>query len=330
MTQADLALEFDADIGPDIQAQVLDIVSGWSVPELAGHYRVCRMSGGGSNINLKLEDGVAPLALRVCAPEPERWGVIRAASIEAQSDASKADLAPPVFASRLPEGHFLSPFLPGGVLTPERMRAEGLLPAVVETLRGLHRLETAARDFSPFEDAALFVRLGNEENVSRPEEFAEMYARVQKIESLFQSIDAPRAFCHSDLVPQNFIVGDHLRLLDWDYAGNGWVAFEMASFACQAGLTGEESEQLLFLYDPCVDNGQRARVALMRAVAGVREAAWATMAEPILSGQTTPLAGWSYQGYAASNLQEARNVWSSTSFDALLDSARDVRPGALF
>lgn len=325
-----LGLEFAEDIGPELREQIGTILAGWPIPELVGTFRVARMSGGGSNVNVKLDNGERPLALRVCAPDPGRWGVIRAASVQAQKDAARGDLAPPVLAWQPPEGHFLCPFLEGGVLSPERMRSEGLLPAVVETLRSLHCLATSSRDFSPFEDAANFVRLGDEEGAVRPAEFAEMYDRVRKIEALFLSIAAPRAFCHSDLVPQNFIVGDRLRLLDWDYAGNGWIAFEMASFACQAGLTNEETEQFLSLYDPLLDDGQRARVALMRAVAGVREAAWATMAEPILSAETTPLEGWTYQGYAASNLREAANVWSGTDFGVLLQRAGKIRDGALF
>jgi hypothetical protein len=41
----------------------------------------------------------------------------------------------------------------------------------------------------------------------------------------------------------------------------------------------------------------------MRLVAGVREACWAVMAEPILGSHTSPLPGWSYQGYAQANLE---------------------------
>lgn len=330
MTTAIQALEFDADIPTAVRTQARELLAEWRLPRPAGTFHVSRMSGGGSNSNLKLEGEGGAFALRLCAANPERWGVIRAASIQAQSDAAEADLAPPILASRLPEGHFLCPFLPGGVLTPERMRAQNLLPTVVETLRALHQLKTTARDFSPFDDAAEFMRLGDAEGAVRPAEFPAMYARVLEIGALFHEVRPPRAFCHSDLVPQNFIVGDRLRLLDWDYAGNGFVAFELASFCCQAHLSEAETETFLSLYDPALDDAQRARVGLMRAVAGVREAAWATMAEPILSAQTTPLEGWTYQGYAASNLEEARQVWEGRTFEELLDQARAIRPGALF
>ena len=325
-----MKLGFAPGIGPALQEQVTGILSQWTLSDLADDYQVSAMSGGGSNVNLKLEGSRHALALRVCAPEPERWGVDRAASIQAQSDAARADLAPNILASILPEGHFLCPFLNGGVMTPTRMREEGLLGDVVETLRSLHAQPTTGRAFSPFEDAAHFVKLGDAEGAVRPAEFPDMYDRVRQIAQLFAAIDAPRAFCHSDLVPQNFIVGDRLRLIDWDYAGMGWVAFEMASFACQAGLSDEETEMFLRLYDPQVDDSQRARVALMRAVAGVREAAWAAMAEPILSAHTTPLDGWTYQGYASSNLTEARKAWEKGSFAEMLKAAAHVREGARF
>lgn len=325
-----MRLRFAPGTQESLKAQVTGIISRWNLPDLEDDYFVSPMIGGGSNVNLKLEGSGDALALRVCAADPDRWGVNRAASIQAQSDAAALDLAPPILASTLPEGHFLSKFLPGGVLTPARMRDEGLLPAVVETLRTLHAGSTTARDFSPFEDAAHFVRLGSQEGAVRPAEFDGLYERVERIAALFAAIDAPRAFCHSDLVPQNFIVGDRLRLIDWDYAGNGWIAFEMASFSCQAGLTDDETAEMLALYDPGVDQGQKARVALMRAVAGVREAAWATMAEPILSAQTTPLDGWTYQGYARQNLDEARRAWSDRGFEELLSAAAHVREGALF
>ena len=140
----------------------------------------------------------------------------------------------------------------------------------------------------------------------------------------------PTAFCHSDLVPQNFLLtADGFRMVDWDYAGQGWVAFEMASFCCQAGLDPAETEELLTAYDPRLDDSQRARVELMRLTAGVREAAWATMAEPILAEHTTPMPGWTYTGYAAANLEQA-GIVVAAGFDALLDTARTVRPGARF
>jgi hypothetical protein len=82
-------------------------------------------------------------------------------------------------------------------------------------------------------------------------------------------------------------------------------------------------------YDPHADAGQRARVELMRFVAGIREATWALMAEPYLGYKTTPLDGWTYEGHARRNIGQACQVIDSGAFETYLSQARLVRDGAL-
>jgi hypothetical protein len=63
------------------------------------------------------------------------------------------------------------------------------------------------------------------------------------------------------LVPQNFILtADGLKLIDFDYAGYGWVAAELASAVPQFEMTDVETEHFLKLYDPAVEDAQRARL----------------------------------------------------------------------
>ena len=323
-------LEFAADIDDALQQQVIGLLEAWAIPEITGEMQVSRLAGGASNVNLKLTSSRNSYALRVCMPESARWGVQRAAAIQAQCDAAALGVAPSIIASDLDEGHFLSTFVEGTVLTPELLRSERLLPEVAKTLRRLNAGTTRSREFSPFVDMRTFVEFGSAEHAPQPVGLDEMLARAFRIEALFKNRAVPRAFCHSDLVPQNFLLSnDGFRLVDFDYAGEGWVAFEMASFSCQAGLDPTETEEFLISYDPEVDEGQRARVELMRLVAGVREAAWATMAEPILGSQTTPMPGWTYPGYANANLVQAANV-VALGLDELFDAARIVQPGARF
>jgi thiamine kinase-like enzyme len=327
---AAFTLQFAGDINDTLRKQVSTLLHSWQVPEITGTARVARLAGGASNVNLKITCGQDSYALRVCMPDSARWGVDRAAAIQAQRDAAALGVAPGVLASDPAEGHVLAAFIDGAVLTPELLRREHLLPEVACTLRRLNAGTTRARQFSPFDDMRTFVELGSAEHAPVPAGLDAMLARVFRIEALFRNRPMRTAFCHSDLVPQNFLLtADGFRLVDWDYAGQGWVAFEMASFCCQAGLGPAETEEFLTAYDPQLDDGQRARVELMRLVAGVREAAWATMAEPILAEHTTPMPGWTYTGYAAANLEQADTV-VATGFDRLLDAARTVRPGARF
>jgi len=323
-------LEFADDINDTVRQQVSMLLHGWRLPRVSGTVRVARLTGGASNVNLKVSCAGVAYALRVCMPDSARWGVQRKAAIQAQRDAAALGVAPDIIASDPAEGHFLASFVEGTILTPELLRSEHLLPEVARTLRRLNAGTTRARRFSPFDDMRTFVELGSAEHAAVPDGFDAMLARAFRVEALFRNRPMPTAFCHSDLVPQNFLLtGDGFRLVDWDYAGQGWVAFELASFCCQAGLGSAETEQLLTVYDPALDDPQRARVELMRMVAGVREAAWATMAEPILGQHTTPMPGWTYSGYAAANLEQAGQV-VTMGFEELLEAARLVRPAARF
>jgi len=324
----ELRLTFAEELDGSIRELISSLLRDWAIPgtETA---KVTKLAGGASNINVRIDGEAESWALRLCMPDAERWGVDRAAAIQAMVNSSEIGVCPRLVAHKLPEGHYLSEFAVSQMLTKDMLRSQDLIPKVAETLRLLHTAPITGHDFSPFEDMRTFLELGAAEGAAQPAGLDANLARAVRVEALFKNRRAPRAFCHSDHVPQNWLwVDDAFKLVDWDYAGNGWIAFELASFACQAELTADETEYLLTSYDPEVDDGGRARVELMRFIAGVREATWAVMAEPILGGQTKPAEGWTYQGYAASNLAQAEAVVAH-GFDELMSAARHVREGAL-
>ncbi|WP_369131816.1 phosphotransferase [Modestobacter sp. I12A-02662] len=319
------------DVPDPVRRQVEDLMAEWTHLDLRDEVHVRRLAGGASNVNLALQTDDAAYALRLCMPESARWGVDRAASIQAQRDAAALGLAPEVLATRLPEGHYLSRFVEGPVLTHEALRRDGAIPVVARTLRRLNTGSTSGRRFSPFDDLRTFAEFGFAEQADYPPDTDDLLAKVLRIEAMFRTRQAPEGFCHSDCVPGNFLrsSAEYFTLVDFDYAGVGWVAFELASFACQLALDATETEELVTSYDPGADAGQRARLELMRFVAGVREAMWAYMAEPILGAHTAPADGWTYRGYAAQNLDQARRA-VDCDFDELMHTARTIREGALF
>lgn len=325
-----LKVAFATDIAPQHHTEIVALLGLWQALHRSQELQVSRLAGGASNVNLCVRTADQQFALRFCMPDSARWGVSRASAIQAQSDAAGLGLAPVILGSKLPEGHYLAEFVEGTVLTPELLRSRGLIPLVAETLRKLHAGRTTAREFSPFDDMRTFLELGSAEGAVPPDGYEELLARSLRVEALFRNRDVPRAFCHSDLVPQNFILhGDGFKLVDFDYAGTGWVAFELASFACQASLDPAETENFLRAYDPKFSSAQRARVELMRFVAGIREATWAIMAEPILGGQTLPMDGWTYRGYAEENLRQANTVITA-GFQQYMREARHVTASATF
>jgi hypothetical protein len=318
---------------PDVSAEIYEHAVGFLDRHGDGlvgdDVRISRLQGGASNVNLVVESGDRTYALRLCDPDAARWGVDRKAAIVAQSEAAALGMAPEIVASELPSGDYLSVFVPGFQLTPELLREERYLAMVAGAWRRLNVHTTESRVFSPFDDARTFVDCADADDAPRPPRLDEMLAALLRIEALFDNHDLPRGFCHSDSVPQNYLVdGEVIRLVDFDYAGFGWTAFELGSLCCQAELDDWQTRTLLTAYDPQADDGQRARVELMRFVAGIREATWALMAEPYLGYKTTPLDGWTYEGHAARNIGQAAQVIDNGAFNDYLRLARQVRPGA--
>jgi thiamine kinase-like enzyme len=322
--------EIELGISAEIRDDAVSFLESNAADHLGAVVTIDRLQGGASNVNLRLTSGRDRYALRLCDADAARWGVDRAAAIQAQKDAASIGLAAEVLASELPSGNFLSEFLDGEQLTPELLKQDQLLELVASTWRKLNAGSTTSRDFSPFDDARTFLDCGDADQAPRPDRIDEMLAALLRIEAFFVNRDLPRGFCHSDSVPQNYLLdGDRIRMVDFDYAGRGWTAFELGSLCCQAELDDHQTSTLLQAYDPDADRGQRARVELMRFVAGIREACWALMAEPYLGYKTVPLDGWTYQGHAERNIGQAAQIIDSGEFEDLLLAARSVRSGAL-
>lgn len=297
---------------------------------VSGPVELSLLTGGASNVNVKVTCEAGSYALRLCDPDGTRWGVDRAAAIRAQQDAAAMGLAPRIVASELPSGHYLAEFDPGTQLTPESLRDADNLRLVARTWRQLNAGTTGSRTFSPFDDARTFIEYADADDAPRPPRLGEMFAALLRIEALFANHPAPRGFCHSDSVPQNYLAHDgRLKMVDFDYAGMGWTAFELGSLCCQAELDDSQTDTLLKAYDSSADEGQRARVELMRFVAGIREATWALMAEPHLGYKTAPLDGWTYEGHARRNIGQASQVIDSGAFESHMKAARLIRDGAL-
>lgn len=329
---ADTAVRYVATPGvsSEIRDQAIDFLNKHGNGIVSGAVELSLLTGGASNVNVKVSCRSGAFALRLCDPDGVRWGVDRAAAIQAQKDAAAMGLAPEVLAFELPSGHYLARFDPGRQLTPESLRSAANLGLVARTWRELNAGTTTSRTFSPFDDARTFIEYADADDAPRPPRLDEMFAALLRIEALFANHPAPRGFCHSDSVPQNYLEHDgRLKMVDFDYAGTGWTAFELGSLCCQAELDEWQTETLLTAYDPLADAGQRARVELMRFVAGIREATWALMAEPHLGYKTAPLDGWTYEGNARRNIGQASQVIDSGAFESYMKAARVIRDGAL-
>ncbi len=111
----------------------------------------------------------------------------------------------------------------------------------------------------------------------------------------------PIIFGHNDLLPANFLDdGDRLWLIDFEYAGFSTAMFDLAGAASNAGMSAEESDELLSVYfGSRPDASIRRSHAAMQCASLLREAMWSMVSELHLAAP-----GVDYTAYTAENLEK--------------------------
>jgi thiamine kinase-like enzyme len=322
------AVEFGDDVLADDRPIVARLLAECDPHSFAGgDVVVACLPGGANNRNYTAQSGAAKVVARVANDLSERFAVDRVSAAQAQRDAAAADLAPALLVAELPQGHMISEFLVGETMRDETIRDDEAIGAIGATLRRLHATPSSCRDFSPFFESRLWTDWARRDGTELPPDLAHMLELCDRIEQIGLELELPRAFCHNDTVPQNFIrdQGGTMRLVDWDFAANGWACFDVASFINIARL--DERRRALFIeaYAGGASEAQMAMIELLGFVAAVREVAWGFMAAPVLSGSTTLMAGWSYESFRETNLAEARGRLEAPGFDQLFAVAAEDR-----
>ena len=109
----------------------------------------------------------------------------------------------------------------------------------------------------------------------------------------------PIIFGHNDLLPANFLDdGSKLWLIDFEYAGLNTAMFDLAGISSNAGMSADQSAELLDIYFGAPPDAamQRAHMA-MQCASLLREAMWSMVSELHL---TAP--GADYVAYTGENL----------------------------
>jgi len=322
---------FETSVDDSIQAQVAQLLDDWNFQPEVQLFNIKPLEGGANNVNLILSTESEHWVLKLRAPDCELFGTDPVSSIQAQMDASHLGIAPRLLATHETEHHFISEFLHGETLRPDTARANNLHSEVVAALKILHGGKSRCRNFSLFNDIRLFMKGVNDSGQRHPAGLDEMLAAAFSIEESLTSAPVPLGFCHNDLVPQNFIKTDSgLCLVDFDYAGITWFAVDLACATSQFEMTEEEIEACLKLYDRDLDDGQRSRLLALKFCNNLREASWAIMAEPLMSGETTTFDDWSYEYHRDFNLEQALSAYSDQYFKEVCSQASVVRQNALF
>ncbi len=248
-----------------------------ALPIWQGRPEIEPVTAGRTNRNFTVRDGDRHCFARVGVEIPQH-GISRAAERRCATLAAQAGIAPEVIFAEA--GIMITALVAGETLDIAAAQDPRVMTRIADLLRRLHAIprQDDLPDFCPvavsqrylslLPDAALPVRRG----------------RIAACLALLPTLPA-QCLIHADLIPENFIRdGDRLWLVDWEYAGNGVPATDLAMVISNFGLTNGAADAFLNAYG----TADRNVVEGLRVAAIVREALWC-LAQAEIGGMTGDL-----------------------------------------
>lgn len=259
------------------------------------------LGGGITNHNFKVVAGGEAFVLRVAGKETGLLGIDRNRELEAATAAAELGIGPEVVAFVEAEGCLITRFVEGEVGRVTIGEAASLL------LR-LH----AGRPIPGRFDALHVVDEYAESAQARGARLPARFARARELGSAIAARlgRRPLAPCHNDLLAANFISdGDRTWIVDWEYAGMGDPAFDLANFAVSNGLDAAGDEELLAAY-----GSEEADVhVLQRYMSDFREAMWGVLQQAIST------LDFDFAAYADEHFERLEQTAAEPRFRRLLD-----------
>ena len=254
-------------------------VPGWGDAELD----IEPLEGGITNRNYVVRTGGEAFVLRIPGRDTELLGIDRANEHRAARVAADAGIGPEVMAFLPESGCFVSRFVRGDHIPQEALREDDALAAVVRSLRALHACPPIPSTFPVFRIVEGYRVTAETRGVTIPAAYEDAHDMAERIEEAFDVSPSPLATCHNDLLNANFLRdGDHVWIVDYEYAGMGDLFFDLGNLAVNNGLDDAARERLLehyFLGD--VRDRHRSRLALMCLMSDFREAMWGVVQQAI-------------------------------------------------
>jgi thiamine kinase-like enzyme len=232
------------------------------------------LGGGITNHNLKvvLDDGSA-FVLRIAGTSTDQLGIDRRVEHAASLAASAVGVGPEVVDFVEPEGYLVTRFIEGTPVPLEQMHEAATIRRVATSLRAVHQGPPLARRFDPFQIVEDYRTTAFSKGVAVPEGYVRARQVARRIAAARGPV--PERPCHNDLLNANFIDdGTLIRIVDWEYAGNGDVFFDLANFSVNNQLDEEARRLLLEAYFGSVRPADERALELMRFMSDFREAMW--------------------------------------------------------
>ncbi len=235
-----------------------------SLPIWSGAPAIAPIPGGRTNENFRVDAGGRTYFARIGVDLPHH-NISRRTEIRCIELAAAVGVSPPVLHAG--DGILITEFVPGTTLVQGNPVADDVLVRLARALRRLADASVPA-DLPPFDPADICRGY-----VAALPAGALPAARAARTEAILAATPklGDRSLIHADLIPENVIVApDRLSVVDWEYAGRGDPAVDVAAVVMNFGL--DERQAALFVM---AHGGVAPALAkALEPVMALREALW--------------------------------------------------------
>ncbi len=250
--------------------RILRQIPGWDAAQAV----VKPLEGGITNQNYRVDFPNGTYVLRIGGQGTRLLGIDRHREQLCTAVAASLGIGAEVVHFLPEEEVLVTRFLPGKTLTEEEAGDPVRLPRIVAAMQRYHAGPAFPGTFSPFETVRSYHQLALEHGVSFPDTLPRVLALMHQIETALSPV-ARIAPCHNDLLAANFLDdGQHIYILDWEYAGMGDLFFDLGNYAVNQALEEERCQLLLKAYFGEARPNDLAHLHLMRLASDLREAFW--------------------------------------------------------
>lgn len=244
---------------PETAAERLSALPIWS-----GNPTIAPISGGRTNENFRVVDGGRSFFARVGVDLPHH-GVTRMNEVRCHRMAAAAGVAPAIVHAA--DGVLITDFVDGTTLTQGVPVDDATLVRLAQTLCRLPTTE-GTPDLPAFDPVAICRR-----DLTALPASALADARREHAIAILDAAPTLMAgtLIHADLIPENVIVaGSRVFLVDWEYAGRGDPAVDVASVILHFGLDPRQASLFVTSHGGVTP----ATVQALQPVLALREALW--------------------------------------------------------
>jgi len=288
------------------------------VPELAAQPRtVTELPGGLTNRNYKVTTSAGAFVARVWSGGGDFLAINRDHEYRNSLAAAQAGVGAPVVAYHPADNLLVLRYIEGRTFGNEDVQAPGNIPRIAEACRQLHTGPRFAGDFDMFVIQGRYAAVTAELGFRVPAGYDALMPQMEAARRALAARAEPTVPCNNDLLAANFIDdGSRIWLIDYEYAGNNDVCFELGNIWGECRLSTDALAGLVTAYYGRTLRNKIARAMLLGIVGKYGWTLWGA-----IQAATSPLE-FDFWSWAMERYEGAVAGLTGPGFPRLLDDVQ--------